>query len=67
MKKLVYIKTGLPVRVGDITETFRGQPVKVLGWALPLTPESTGRVTIAGEAGAADFYPSVIDAEWREQ
>jgi hypothetical protein len=70
MKKLIYIATGQPVKKGDIATTFRGESAKVLGWALPRTPESTGRVHLVIEGAApgwAEYYPSVINAEWREE
>lgn len=69
MKRLIYIATGEPVRKGDITKTFRGETAKVHGWALPRTEASTGRVHLSIEGAApgwAEFYPSVIDAEWRD-
>lgn len=64
---LVHKATGIPVAVGDVVTTFRGESATVEGWDEPRTPESTGRVTIRiGKAEPFPYYPSVIDAEWRE-
>lgn len=64
---LVYRSTGIPVKVGDVVDTFRGEQSVVEGWREPLTPESTGRVLIRlGSSQPFPYYPSVIDAEWRD-
>lgn len=67
--KLIYDKTGEPVKIGDDVTTSRGEPAKVTGWAEPRHQGSTGRVRLKGEFahfGEYEYYPSVIDAHWAE-
>ena len=66
--KLVYESNYQPVLVGDITKTFRGDLVKVLGICEPYSPASTGRVIVQFVSDHPDngreFYPGVIGAKW---
>src|SRR5947199_140546 len=58
--------TGKRLKRGDLVKTFRGETATVLGWTEPRTPESTDRVTLRfGDDEPQQFYPAVIDAEWR--
>lgn len=68
-KQLVYIESGLPVKNGDTVTTFRGESAKVVGWAAPRTEASTGRVAlvIEGSTGWQEYYPSIINAEFRDK
>jgi hypothetical protein len=65
--QLVYEATNKPVQIGDDAETFRGEPVVVLGIVKPHKPSSTGRVYVkpADNSGCGqEFFPSVIGAKW---
>lgn len=65
--KLVYVKTGQPVKVGDKAKTFRGDEVEIEVISPPAHPGSTGRVDVVFPNGdRASFYPGVIDAGWIE-
>lgn len=67
--KLVYQSTKTEVKVGDVAHTFRGVPVIVYSIHAPHTPASTGRVSVKSMCDRgyfADYYPSVINAEWVE-
>jgi hypothetical protein len=64
---LVYCATGQPVKRGDSVKTFRGESATVGGWIEPHKPDSTGRVLLRiGTADPHGYFPSVIDAEWRD-
>jgi hypothetical protein len=67
--RLIYTKTGEPVRLGDHVETFRGERAILLGMSEPHKPSSTGRVYIQLEESKAsrEFFPSVIGADWIER
>jgi len=72
MRKLFYgntamQKAGEPVAIGDKVLTFRGEPVEVTGIFAPTHAGSTGRVEISEDGHSRLVYPSVIDAEWRNQ
>lgn len=71
---LVYESTGVPVKVGDIAETFRGEKVEVSGIDEPRHACSTGRVYVRDESADSEFggfsnsyFPSVIGAVWRDE
>ena len=66
-KILTYETTGLPVTVGDIVETFRGESVKVRAVYAPHKDGSTGRVRLSWIEGGweQECFPGVIGAEWR--
>jgi hypothetical protein len=63
---LVNATTGMPVHVGDVARTFRGEVVTVLGGSPPHKPESTGRVQVEIDGHDMEYYPGVIDAKWIE-
>lgn len=63
---LVDEKTGMPIKVGDVRETFRGDKVTVTGWSHNGRAQSTGRVHVRfddDKFGDAEYYPSVIGAK----
>lgn len=65
--QLVYETTNKPVQIGDVTETFRGESVVVLGIVKPHKPSSTGRVYVKfvdTTGSGQEFFPSVINAKW---
>lgn len=66
--KLYYKGTDREVKVGDETTTFRGAAVRVTRINLPLHYNSTGSVdvTYVDDGIEGIYYPSVINAEWRE-
>lgn len=64
--KLINIKTGEEVHVGDTILSFRGEPVKVLGWYTKPAP-SSGRVVVADDDGEYEYYPSVFDCKIVEE
>ena len=68
MMKLFYKNTDIEVGVGDAVRTFRGEAVEVTGWREPAHAGSTGRVYVKypGKEWTAEFFPSVINAEWKE-
>lgn len=58
--KLVYKKTGEPVKVGDPVEV-NGVATTVSYFREPHKPSSEGKVSL--ESGA-EYYVSIIGAEW---
>jgi desulfoferrodoxin (superoxide reductase-like protein) len=67
--KLVYTKTNVEVKVGDIAH-IRGVPHYIMGITKPHKPASTGRVQVQSmdeKKYFAEFYPSVVDADWIER
>lgn len=61
--KLYDKATGLEVRAGDTVTTFRGDAVKLTGYAT----DGHNRVYVkAGSAQTREFFPSVINCELRE-
>ena len=70
--KLVYEHNGQAVKEGDITKTFRGEPVVVTDFREPHKPSSTGRVWVKFLDSETDepvgysreFFPGVIGAKW---
>ena len=63
----LYINGELAVKGQEVT-TFRGEKVKLIGWKEPLHKGSTGRVIVRHENSDYDweYYPSVIDGEYKE-
>lgn len=61
--KLVYKATGLPVQVGD-TVAVRDGSAQVDSFPKPHKPESSGYVYLSN---GANYYVSVIGAEWIER
>ena len=67
MKKvLVYKDTGETVKIGDIVNDREGDCI-VTGIEEPRSPNSTGRIYVQCETWTQGFYPSVFNAEWKEQ
>ena len=65
--KLVYEKTGVEVKCGEVAFDFRGDPVYIEGWEEPRHAGSTGRVYVKemNDSGCScGYYPSVIGAVW---
>jgi hypothetical protein len=55
------------IRVGSKVKTFRGKDAKVLRIVEPNRAGSTGRVYLGFKDGTlAEYYPGVINAEWKE-
>ena len=54
------------VQPGDNAFTFRGEPCVVNHFARPHKSSSEGKITVQveGERGSAEFYVSVIGAQW---
>jgi len=64
MKKvLVYKDSGQPVKVGDIVH----DRCTVTSIEEPRHSGSTGRIHVTNGSWSQGFYPSVFNAEWREQ
>ena len=64
---LVDSKTKAPIALGakmDIGRDGKKEMVKVVGGSAPHKPESTGRVYVKGK-WEAQYFPSVINAQWR--
>lgn len=64
--KLVYDKTGEPVKVGD-TVSIRGQRGTVTDINKPHKPSSTGRIYVKIGSLTHEFFPGVIGATWVER
>lgn len=58
--RLVYSKTGKPVRVGDEV-TVSGVVSRIESCPPPHKPDSSGRVFLSN---GANYYVSLIGAEW---
>jgi len=67
--KLIYTKTGLPVQVGDIADTGRGEMVEVDYFRPPHKPSSSGKVSVTtvNTDQRSEYYVGVIGAEWIER
>jgi hypothetical protein len=64
--KLVYTKTFLEVKVGDVTH-IRGVPHYIMGICKPHSPASTGRVQVQSmneNKYFREYFPSVVGADW---
>jgi hypothetical protein len=65
---LTYRASDVAVKQGDPVTTYRGESATVEGWIEPHKSDSTGRVVLRiGTAEPHAYFPSVIDAEWREE
>ena len=67
MMRLIYVKTGLPVAVGDVVNDFRGDKAEVTYFAKPHKSCSEGKVSIkepGTDSMSHECYVSVIGAEW---
>jgi hypothetical protein len=61
---LVDEKTRLPLKLGQMVKTFRGENAKFIGATLPTRPNSTGRVYLLIDGRETGYYPGVIGAKW---
>ncbi len=63
--RLLYNKTRLPVKVGDLVE-LDDMVVKIRYFREPHKPSSSGKVSvdIVNTDGEREFYVGVIGAEW---
>ena len=68
MTKELYIRdSNVKVEVGKKYSIGDNKLVEVLQITPPHKPSSTGRVYIKYDNGStAEYFPTVIDAEWRE-
>jgi hypothetical protein len=65
--KLLSKTTGIELLVGDIVHDFRNDPHVLIDARPPHKPSSSGFVTLRSmdeHAFVAEYYASVIDAEW---
>lgn len=65
--KLVYLATGLPVKIGDKVRTSREADCTVSFFREPHKPSSEGHVTVLFEGDprqSAEYYVSIIGAKW---
>jgi hypothetical protein len=64
--KLIHKATGAEVEVGDIVTDFRNDTATVVGWEIPKSPASSGRIRVAVEdvQFPASYYPSVFECEF---
>jgi len=62
--------TGEPVKIGSYYKDRDCAPMKLTGGYAPHKPSSSGKVHVEieydGQTHSREFYPSVINAEWRE-
>lgn len=67
--KLVYTKTQVEVKVGDIITEDDGTQLKVEHFRQPHKPSSSGKVTVSceGENYQMEYFVGVIGAEWIER
>lgn len=63
--KLINETTGVELVVGQEVVDFRGDKSILLGFRVPQSSNSTGRVIVQEEGGEfpREFYPSVIGAK----
>lgn len=60
--RLIDMRTGRVIRVGDDVADFRGELARVTGWDSPRHPGSSGRVTVRTDDGPErEYYPSVFN------
>lgn len=62
--KLVYVESGIEVKVGDKVTDFRGDKAIVTGWREPQTSNSTGRIYVDFDKVCSEFYPSVFNCKF---
>ncbi len=58
---------GEPIPMGTMCQSFRGEPLRVMGGRAPQSPASQGKVWVHDSRTSAEqeYYPSVIDARWK--
>jgi len=59
---LVHNKTSIPVEIGEIVKSFRGDVYKILGGTPPHKPSSSGKVWVEN----AEYYPEVFNLKWTQ-
>lgn len=64
--RLIYIKTGEEVVIGDQVTLRDGEVVRVAYFRPPHKASSSGKVSVEGLLGGpqSEYYVSVIGAEW---
>lgn len=63
---LIHQMTGVPVKMHERVNPH-GTEVMIVGGRAPHRQGATGRVFIDnGEGGFNEFYPTVVNCEWRE-
>lgn len=64
--KLINETTGVPIEIGSVVTTFRGETAKLIALSPPRRPGSSGRVTVASAEwlGEREFFPGVIGAKF---
>ena len=61
--QLIDANTLIPIRLGSIVLTFRGQKWKLLSFTPPASTRSTGRIKLQHDDGTTgDYYPGIINA-----
>jgi hypothetical protein len=63
--RLVDRATGEQLSRGDKVETFRGERGRLQDFRAPHKPSSSGRIWVKIGDYVAEFFPSVINAEFR--
>lgn len=61
----LYVDGKLAVKGQKVTD-FRGQEYTLIGWQEPLHSASSGRVQIKQGKCSGEYFPGVINAEFRE-
>lgn len=66
--KLIDVKTGAELNVGDVRLTFRGDEVRITSLQPPHKPESSGKVNVkfVSDGVPGQYYPGVLDARFVE-
>ena len=65
--ELVHQETGKPATEKEVVTCFRGESYILQGGTPPHKPSSTGRVWVVGACDFnREFFPSVVNLEWRE-
>ncbi len=66
--KLIHLKTGTELKVGDQVKTVDGELVFLTYMQPPQSLSSTGRVFVkkinSVEEDFKEFFPSVLEAKW---
>ena len=63
--KLIYNKTGVEVKVGDIATDFRGDLRTVTFFREPHKSSSSGKISLLNADGrTSECFVGVIDAAW---
>lgn len=66
--KLIDTKTGAAATYGEIYQTFRDEPVTLIGGIPPEHDGSTGRISVRDADGRTSlFYPKVCGLKWQQE